>query len=32
VRVRVHWGDGSTEEWTDVAVDRWTVLTQGTAK
>jgi hypothetical protein len=31
VRVRVHWADGSTEEWADVAVDRWTTLTQGTA-
>ena len=27
--VRVHWPDGSTEEWAEVALDRWTTLVQG---
>jgi len=27
--VRVHWPDGTREEWPDVAIDTWTVLTQG---
>ena len=27
--VRVHWPDGSVEEWSAVAIDRWTVLRQG---
>src|SRR5262249_53390573 len=27
--VRVHWPDGRVEEWAAVAIDRWTVLTQG---
>jgi hypothetical protein len=31
-RVRVAWPDGTAEEWTDVAVGRWTTLVQGTAK
>ena len=28
-RVEVHWPDGSVEEWTGVAVDRYTTLTRG---
>ena len=28
-RVRVHWPSGDVEEWSDVAVDRWTTLTEG---
>ena len=32
VTVRVQWPDGRTEEWTNVAADRWTVLKQGTGK
>ncbi len=28
-RVEVHWPDGSVEEWTGVAVDRYTTLTMG---
>ena len=31
-RVRVQWPDGRAEEWTDVAIDRYTILTQGTGK
>ena len=31
-RVRVQWPDGRTEEWTEVAVDRWTTLKEGTGK
>jgi hypothetical protein len=31
-RVRVQWPDGATEEWSSVAIDRYTTLTQGTAK
>jgi hypothetical protein len=27
--VRVHWPDGKREEWRAVAIDTWTVLTQG---
>jgi hypothetical protein len=29
VRVRVVWPDGTTEEWNDVAVDRYTILKEG---
>jgi enediyne biosynthesis protein E4 len=29
-RVRVQWPDGTTEEWRDVPIDRWTVVRQGT--
>ena len=32
VRVRVQWPDGRTEEWASVATNRWTTLTQGSAK
>jgi hypothetical protein len=32
VRVRVQWPDGPTEEWPAVETNRWTTLTQGTAK
>ena len=28
-RIRVHWPDGRVEEWTDVPVDRWTTLIEG---
>ena len=28
--VQVRWPDGRTEEWSDVAIDRWTTLTEGT--
>jgi hypothetical protein len=28
--VRVHWPSGKSEEWADVAIDRYTVLTEGT--
>ena len=31
-RVRVQWPDGTAEEWSSVAIDRYTTLTQGTAK
>ena len=31
-RVRVHWPSGQVEEWTDVAVDRWTTLTEGSGR
>jgi len=31
-RVRVQWPDGRTEEWADVAIDRWTTLTQGSGR
>jgi enediyne biosynthesis protein E4 len=31
-RVRVQWPDGMSEEWSSVPVDRWTTLTQGTAR
>jgi hypothetical protein len=30
-RVRVTWPSGKTEEWTDVAVDRYTTLVEGSA-
>ena len=30
--VRVLWPDGQIEEWTDVPVDRWTTLTEGTGQ
>ena len=30
VRVRVTWPDGKNEEWTDVPIDRWMTLKQGT--
>ena len=29
-RVQVRWPDGRTEQWPDVAIDRWTTLTEGT--
>jgi enediyne biosynthesis protein E4 len=29
VRVRVVWPDGTTEEWNDVAADRYTTLREG---
>ena len=29
VRVQVQWPNGASEEWADVAVDRWTTLTEG---
>jgi hypothetical protein len=32
VTVRVHWPDGSREQWADVAVDRWVTLEQGTGR
>ena len=28
-RVEVHWPDGTAEEWTDLAVDRYSTLTRG---
>jgi hypothetical protein len=31
VRVRVSWPDGTTEEFGDVPIDRWTTLTEGRA-
>jgi hypothetical protein len=31
-RVRVQWPDGTTEEWADVPIDRYTTLVQGTGK
>jgi enediyne biosynthesis protein E4 len=31
-RVRVVWPDGITEEWKDVAIDRYTTLVEGTAR
>jgi len=30
--IRVRWPDGRHEEWVDVAIDRWTTLTQGTGR
>lgn len=30
--VRVRWPDGAEEEWTGVAIDRWTTLKQGTGR
>ena len=32
LRVRVHWPGGQVEEWTDVAIDRWTTLTRGSGR
>ena len=32
VRVRVLWPDGATEEWTDISVDRYTTLKEGTGR
>ena len=32
VLVRVQWPNGHTEEWTNVAVDRWTTLREGEGK
>ena len=32
VKVRVTWPGGMTEEWTDVAIDRYTTLKEGTGK
>ena len=31
-RVRVVWPDGQSEEWPSVSLDRYTTLTEGTAK
>ncbi|MDE2907236.1 MAG: CRTAC1 family protein, partial [Acidobacteriota bacterium] len=31
-RIRVHWPGGRVEEWTDVPVDRWTTLTEGSGR
>ena len=31
-RVQVIWPNGSVEEWTDLAVDRWLTLTQGSGR
>ncbi len=31
-RVHVVWPDGSAEEWSSVAIDRYTTLTQGSGK
>lgn len=28
--VRVQWPSGGVEEWTDVAIDQWTTLAEGT--
>ena len=30
--VRVRWPNGKFEEWSDVSIDRWTILTEGTGK
>ena len=30
--VQVRWPSGRIEEWPDVAIDRWTTLTEGTGK
>jgi hypothetical protein len=32
VRIQVQWPDGTTGEWSDVALDRWTTLTKGTGR
>jgi hypothetical protein len=32
VRVRVAWPTGQTEDWASVSIDRYTTLTQGTAR
>jgi len=31
-RIHVVWPDGKTEEWSDVPIDRYTTLTQGSGK
>ena len=31
-RIRVRWPSGQVEEWTDAAIDRWTTLTEGSAR
>jgi ASPIC and UnbV len=31
-RVRVRWPDGRTEEWTEVPIDRYTTLKEGSSK
>ncbi len=31
-RLRVYWPSGRVEEWTDVPVDRWTTLTEGSGR
>ena len=31
-RLRVRWPDGRQEEWSDVEIDRWTILKQGTGR
>lgn len=31
-RIRVYWPSGRIEEWTDVAIDRWTTLTKGSGQ
>ena len=31
-RIRVHWTGGRVEEWTDVPLDRWTTLREGTGR
>ena len=31
-RIRVRWPGGTVEEWTDVAIDRWTTLTEGSGR
>jgi hypothetical protein len=31
-RVRVHWPDGAMEEWSDVAVDGYSTLVQGSGR
>jgi hypothetical protein len=31
-RIRVQWPDGRTEEWSDIAIDRYTTLVQGTGQ
>ena len=32
VRVQVRWPDGRSEEWPDMPIDRWTMLTQGSGR
>ena len=32
VGVTVHWPNGRAERWSDVAVDRWVTLEQGTGR
>ena len=32
LRLRVHWPGGQVEEWTNVAIDRWTTLTRGSGR